>query len=292
LKLAYAAGLFDAEGSLQIVKGRSGKLEFTISCNNDVLLNAAQSIIQGTVYKYQRSKINSQGKKITFLEGRLDIHRVAQAELSLKAILPFLILKKPRAEIALKALAAHPHDRAPFREELQKLNAKQQREDYMLLADESLCDEYIQSLAETDFAYLAGMIDGDGWISYQYWKGYSGLPRVMVSSAKPSFLISLHRIYKGKLSVRDNGGVSQSCLLYMSMETTSGWRLFLQRLIPHLVLKRGHAELVLAHLNDSQPTEEKRELLQKTLCEMTAKARAEALVSSEDVVSASVPLAT
>ena len=99
--LAYLAGFFDGEGCVYILrgKGRTGSPEYNLEIsfsNSDLApLELARSIFGG---KLSLSKDVRPGKKTS---NRLRL-RGNQAADALRLILPFLIVKKTRAEMAVQ----------------------------------------------------------------------------------------------------------------------------------------------------------------------------------------------
>ena len=105
--LAYIAGLIDGEGCITVKQHRSkaGLTRFDISVEVAMVANQPVQLIQalfgGNIY--HRPPNN---------RGKLDYSKIMlsgeKAATMLKLILPYLLVKKPQAELALRVVNAHP----------------------------------------------------------------------------------------------------------------------------------------------------------------------------------------
>lgn len=97
--LAYFAGLFDGEGCISIDKDYKGKVYLTLSCRvamtNLWVLQALKFAFGGSVRSVKKQKNHWKQAWIWRVSAQLALSFLEQ-------ILPYLKLKKPEAEIAIK----------------------------------------------------------------------------------------------------------------------------------------------------------------------------------------------
>ncbi len=109
-------------------------------------------------------------------------------------------------------------------------------------------------LSQTDAAYLAGLIDGDGHIGLHLRRtnhsrlGYTFQPRVEIASVNEEFLRTIRRLIgTGCWKTRNRGFKSHRPVFHLTI-TAGTIRWMLPLLVPHLRLKREQALCVLDHL--------------------------------------------
>lgn len=106
LDIAYIAGLFDGEGSINIFRkqNKSGSnsyyLEITITNTDFPVLNWLQSVLGGRVDKTSNVKLQSSRPLRRWRASCKDAHRI------LLVLLPYLRVKKIQAELAIEFQAA------------------------------------------------------------------------------------------------------------------------------------------------------------------------------------------
>ncbi len=93
--LAYMAGLFDGEGCVQIAKSGHYSLACQVSMANEFMPSWFRFSFGGSVHLRPRIGENWKDQWVWTIHG-------PKAARFLEAILPYLILKKPQAEIGLK----------------------------------------------------------------------------------------------------------------------------------------------------------------------------------------------
>lgn len=103
---------------------------------------------------------------------------------------------------------------------------------------------------ETDLAWAAGFIDGEGYLgisSHKNTKGttsYSGVVSVCQNKIEP--LLFLQRILGGAVAKHKQCNNVRNCQPYIYTWTTYSWKaqVALEALLPYLVLKKQQAQIV------------------------------------------------
>lgn len=161
----YIAGFFDAEGSIHIFNnaGRSKYLGVSITNTNKKVLEKIHSFIGlGYIVKSKRNAESiKQDYKVCY-KLRLSTRDAAKF---LKSLLPYLIIKKRQAKLAIKfqsgiLLNKKVQDRITVKEHNRRDDIKQNISD--------LCKDYGSVYLSPDncpsYSYYAGFIDGEGCI--------------------------------------------------------------------------------------------------------------------------------
>ncbi len=263
IKLAYAAGLFDAEGSAIMGKSSTSGPTMYIWSNNSCLLDTAQNTIGGIVRYFE--ELDENGLLVNC--GRLDITSLVEVNAACDAIIPYLNLKKRRCEILKEACFLSPYDRIKLRDELDVLNKKCIREFVPFFEDILMTEEKMNALSDINLSYLAGLVDGDGWIHYANREAV-----INVCSTKLKTITYLHGIFGGhieEMKTPDNAATACGWHLHADEQV---FQKFLRRFKNFLVLKKTHADIAAWCIGNDQ---EKRRKLSKRMSELTAFNRAE-----------------
>ncbi|MGE3487399.1 MAG: hypothetical protein AB7L09_21985 [Nitrospira sp.] len=100
-------------------------------------------------------------------------------------------------------------------------------------------------LRDTEWAYLAGFIDGDGCISANTRAGWSNYyPRVSISQVEGDYLAQLKQWFGGALRQRIPSGVG-SRMIWNLQIPSGGTRVVLNGVLPYLRYKQPQAEIAL-----------------------------------------------
>jgi hypothetical protein len=275
---AYVAGLFDAEGCIQIGPGRSARIDMTFSNNNECLIAAVEGVLGGLKNRYERDQKKRDGGMQRVSEGRLALSSAAQSEFACEAMLPFLILKKLRCELAVTAFDVHPLLRGDIKKKIEIENERQSEELVDVnIPSEILSVQDVKGFRETDVAYLCGMIDGDGWIGLN--EGYVNIHpsaiTLTISTARWGFALALYEKYGGTINgVIVSGKYKDGVAYQINFRLDDlAWPVLLDRMKKYLVLKRKHASIILSLLNGQSRLDIKG--ANKVLRQMTYDARQE-----------------
>lgn len=249
-KLAYAAGVVDAEGTAAIARRvRAPRISLSIAGDSHAILDHVQSIIGGKVWFHKRLKRFKDGTMRLVSNGRLSITSMIETKAICEALMPYLRLRAERCELLVRAISAHPNDRVVMSEEMAKLNKKGISDDPLLPESKHFTIEQVKAIKEADIAYLAGLVDGDGFIGIEYRK-----PGIKVALTKYAPLEFCHATFGGTIFHDKDDSPRANRLVWIAIFSRiysyECWSNFLPRLIKHLVLKRPQAELALVALNE------------------------------------------
>lgn len=264
--LAYIAGIFDAEGSICIGKERKSigmryRLETEASNTNEWLIRWLQFVFGGSIYKVNRCEL---ARKDIWL-WHLSRHRALEF---LYMIMPYLKLKSPQAELAIQFQEARQHIDRKLKTDAELAIEEAQRIVMSNLNRETggrvrtLRDG---NMKKVDWAYLAGLIDGDGSIyilrhrdkrKLHQFGNYSYAITVQIGIRDEWFVRWLKVMFGGSIW-------KPSKLKPPHINQTWYWRVsqrqaldFLKPLMPYLRLKKAQAELSIKfQLNKRIPIE-------------------------------------
>lgn len=249
LELAYAAGVFDAEGSIQLQPNNTARPFLSVHADSEEMLSAVQRAIGGKILffdRLQKPKGKTIRPEVQVSNGKLSIGATQDVLRACEALLPYLVLKRDRAEIAIKACASLPEERFLLRPVLDAINQKGLKEDPVNANTRSIDQDQANSISETDVAYLAGYIDGDGWIGLSN----ASQPVMTITSSKKKIIEHIFSIF--------GGNVKSLGLLKPHHATRTAWRMcgsrmifriILLKLSNFLTLKKKHAELIIESLD-------------------------------------------
>ncbi len=246
LKLAYAAGVFDAEGTATLRGERTAQPEFWVANNNAVVLEAVRAVIGGTI-KYRDIPVENNGYVMN--QGALRIGGLLNISEVSKALLPYLTLKKERCQILIEASVISPEERRrKLRPLIRQMNKKGVKENPSIPEDKKCGAEEVRRLRDTDIAYLAGMVDGDGWLGYR-----CGLPVIHVGVSKFAIVHHLHNVFGGAIRLKkvEPWEKSASKVCWRPIWDREAWSFVLEKLKSYLTLKKKHAELALMAMNSA-----------------------------------------
>lgn len=244
LRLSYAAGVFDSEGTATLQFGYGANPAMAVSNDSALVLSEMQSIIGGSIKYNDVKKTTKSG--ITYIKssGCLRIGSMIEVRTACAAILPYVVLKKSRLELLVKASMMSPQERRELRAPCKEMNRKGIRENPILPKPiEPLIDE-VKCLDEIKIAYLAGIVDGDGWIGFRY-----GMPQITVSMSKYQMIYWLFETFKGSIYPSKTTGKRATKFVWRPRWSRMMWREVLTRLIKHIKLKKAHAELSLSAID-------------------------------------------
>lgn len=111
------------------------------------------------------------------------------------------------------------------------------------------------ALTSEQYAYLAGLIDGDGCVALR-WRldpkcktGRTACPQLIVVSKDMWFLEKLKTVYGGRLNRQGKCNFSDGSQVWSLRFSPNEMRELLPHLIPHFVLKQEEAKLLLEGIN-------------------------------------------
>lgn len=160
-----------------------------------------------------------------------------------------------------------------------------------------------QATSQTDLAYLAGIIDGEGWIGLQKrlnkrWWTY--LPCIRVTNTDPNIIQRVCEIWDGLgvsghiYETEQGPSVSNGKnVMYIQIQKQSVLRTVLEAIIPYLVGKKARAIMLLRFLNKQVDRDEAYEAIRlanrkgvRESSETTREAPLQMLDVDEDIVQA------
>jgi len=257
---AYIAGIIDGEGTIGIAKGKDTKAKRGISyrlfvsvANTDhkLLDWLQQTDGAGTIVFNDRSSFNKKWSPIW----KWTISSCASAQL-LNRILPWLVMKKPQAELALEF-----YSRLDVRSGNGCLGLTENQYEYRTAAYEKMRSLKTQQsplpiqegiLTQEKYAYLAGIVDGEGCISIVRRKTYRGNRRpvynsmLMIANTQRCLIDWLQRAtgFDGSVYVQKTRKAQhRPCWNWTIRMKRCG--AMLQNILPYLVIKADQAKLAL-----------------------------------------------
>jgi hypothetical protein len=119
--LAYLAGLVDGEGTIGISPQQNVRV--AIAMTEEFLPKWIHMSFGGKIYLHKQRRVNWKRLTEWVVNGE-------EANIFLTAILPYLRIKKPQAEIALDFLKIKPRNKhtSPMERELQEISRKKMAE--------------------------------------------------------------------------------------------------------------------------------------------------------------------
>lgn len=242
-KLAYVAGIVDAEGTISMRYGGTAQPVFSIANDSESILREVCSVVGGSVKFLDRLKTIG-GKQVLVNGGALRVTSLAGIKSVCTALLPYLILKRGRAEIVIKLTETSPSDRKLLSNEMRKENLKMVTDDVAPDKYFRISTEDSESIPDCAIAYLAGMLDGDGFIDFRFKR-----PQLKVGVTKACIPLWIHSVFGGYTHRRKRPGNRADQYIWQSSLSKKSWRAFLPRLISFLVLKKKHAEIALSAID-------------------------------------------
>ncbi|MCK5605455.1 hypothetical protein KAR91_26420 [Candidatus Pacearchaeota archaeon] len=254
-ELGWLAGIIDAEGSIRVARGKcvdnrkkgryKNKYERIIriaSCDNTIIPEVSNLLS----LKYTTlNRVTAAGNKIYHIL----LSDTKLIETILSKIIPYIYIKQPHAKLLLKSLKIKKGTYYTDKEIEEYDNIIRQ----VAQLNERGVGAYIDDQPRKhvfSYAWLAGLIDGDGCISIGKWKfkNKDGGSRYV---DKPYMKISLsHQNTIRYLSDKLHTGILKSGKQGQYRRSTRAVRLLseklyfiLPKLIPHLRLKKRNAEL-------------------------------------------------
>lgn len=265
LIMAYTAGILDGDGSFSIIKKRGRKETHAplyypliqLANASEELINFLKSTFGGHKGLRKAHVAKDGGKRKNSYHWKIE--KSASCLPFLESIIPWLVLKKERAEFlkdfilknpASKGSSGTPKETLEYREQayLKMKNFNDFRDTETILSEKT--DKI--STSEKDWAYIAGLIDTDGSFSV---KKELGDKKMIHPKYTPQFLISLTDA-KGVNFIRNAISFghafaikSKSCTSGMCYRFSISSRLelieFLKNVLPYLRIKLHQAKILI-----------------------------------------------
>jgi len=275
LLLFYIAGFIDAEGcfTTHMVGGgnpRSNKkylrAELAITHGEYEILFMIKNIFGGNIYKKKKMNTNHKDLWHYSLTGYGLIGFINK-------MLSLLKGKKGQAALSLSILKTKrtltTHDGSTLdkkiiirREKLAKKMKELKIKNYSMRNDVDYNTIKSGDISLEDFAYLAGFIDGDGFLGQIRSKKNSILCNLRLYNTNLKLLIQLQKLIGGKIKKSRNKGEGNSITtpytLYLNAKDS---KYILTKLFPFLIIKRKEALLFLEYINYDFSQQKNRELL-------------------------------
>ncbi len=269
-KLAYAAALFDGEGCAQIMPSTSGTPIMTVSGNNECLINEFNSTIGGKVNFFERLEEYADGSKARISEGRATVNTLANVSAACVAMMPYLKVKKERCEVILRATESSPADRVALRDQINILN-KRGISEYFSVPNIKPVIGYpdMDSVPDFEWAYLAGMIDGEGWIGIKK-RGY---PVIQIGMTRSESIVHIYGVFGGTIGViKKEPPNADTVYIRLSFTSCDDHEWFLHKLSNFLILKKQHCVLAKKALGASV---DDRDRIKEEMEKLTARSKLE-----------------
>lgn len=234
--LAYTAGLLDGDGHIGVSRYRKGPYKSMTYCVDINVTNESKPLVNwlvlhfgGVVKKY----ISTAGNEyfVWCCTGKEARKRF------LGSVMPFLIIKKQYAECLLRFLDIEGKQPELRSECWEERSALQQLK--------SVTTDTQNAFDPTDklhMAYLAGLVDTDGHISFSQGYWYCGLTNIH----KP-ILMQVKNTFGGSLWSRLRATNRVRCFEWAS-HGTHGVERFLLAIMPYMIVKRDKALKALGEL--------------------------------------------
>lgn len=107
-------------------------------------------------------------------------------------------------------------------------------------------------IKDTEWAYIAGIVDGEGTIRNDQNQTGRHYPRVSVVQNDPEMLYFLKAKLDGSVEIHQSAGYKLGKTGYLSTKDTWRWntsgenaRFILEKLMPYLIVKKAKAQVVL-----------------------------------------------
>jgi len=237
-KLAYFAGLIDGDGTICISVAYEGtkqqvtKPYMSIGCTTPEICKWAAKHFGGSQFQYERPDPKHKDVyhwKIASNEALTEI--VSQ-------IRPYLLIKRPQADILLEHLAlgrkACPEERLRLAKAIQ--HANQNHNDY---------PPFKRNLSRQEAnAYIAGLIDSEGSLKINP-STRSLQPKIEIPNTNANLIAWLHTHTQGRQYLKEYENPNHSDLHTWVLYDKKEIEKFLLSILPYIVLKREHALLVL-----------------------------------------------
>lgn len=242
--IAYAAGLFDAEGSIWI--GRQ-KRKFLISFHHSLRISLAS--MNWLVLNWFKDNFDGyirvsdkQQKNICF---QWQTSRNIAASF-LRATIPFLQIKKRQAELALQFQSEIKRNTGYNRTTEESLQRREQFRNQISILNRRRfnSESRITNKNKSEIAYVAGLFDGDGSIFIRK-SPYFSLCVALVSINQP-ITAYLKEHFDGSISIDKRF----TAFIWRTYDLVA--ENFLQRILPHLRIKKLQAELALQFRNEKK----------------------------------------
>ncbi len=236
VELAYLAGLFDAEGTFVFKHGAPCAAVFN---NNKALLQYVQEIIGGCILEI--------GKKGTdWYTYHLVFGNQPIVKKLCESLIPFLTLKRRRAEILVESMDVQRCNRGDLISELSVLNMKGQSVEPPAQKEEAV-QRALQVIADVEWAYFAGWIDGDGVLQQQrqVFETTYYYPKISVWNTKLVPLLWLHERFGGKIEWRNRGMQGHATEFSLRFDDSQYAAKLLEYLRPFIYAKSEQVEVLL-----------------------------------------------
>lgn len=271
-ELAYLAGVMDGDGSFSIGKlpGKKNPLYFPLlQCNSwRSFIQILQNKFGGTVVKgpMHICKDGSLGHALM----RWRLRSQDNVRPVLESLIPYLQIKRERAEFLLKFIDEHPFVRGKVLSS-NDLEGRERSYIKMIQFNEwRSCDGRVSSDVATEmstdeifWSYVAGLMDTDGSFSLKRQKINKGtnvvnpryLPVISICMTDTRSINFLRKNCNvGKLYIPRNKDTNAGYHYQFGIYTKNECKTFLKSVIPFLRSKKEQAELLLDFCEKSQNT--------------------------------------
>jgi hypothetical protein len=290
-KMAYIAGIFDGDGSFSIgkLKTKANPIYFPllqfVNCKKEII-DFLRSQLGGNVVTCK--PIIKKDGSLGNIVYRWRIRSSRNVLLVLNALIPFLRIKKDRAELLLEFINKFPFIPG-IKQQRERIVDK---ESYYLkmihLNDWTSLDNTVTTLLSKDntendifWSYIAGLIDTDGSLSIKKQMQNKGthvinpryVPVISISMTDTRALNYLRQNCNlGKLYIPKNKSCSNGFHYQYGIYSKKDCSIFLKKIIPFLVGKKNNAKVLLNFCENSENTKyckagiSKKELLFRENC--------------------------
>lgn len=270
LDMCYLAGMFDGDGSFSLIKKveveKRSPLYFPLiqlGAKGNELIDLLKKEFGGYI-NLAKAKTGKDGiQRQDFFRFKLEKNNKCKP--FLEKIMPFLKLKKDRAELLLKFIEENPFKRGSnllsediiFRREkiwvkMKDLNSQSHtRNSSLSKKDMTLQDE------DHFWAYIAGLMDSDGSFSINK-SGYSPLIQLSMIDIRGINFLNQHFV-GGNLNVLRAKTCKTGMTYRWSTKKIDLCTKFIEKVIPFLRVKKSSAKCLLEFINKRQTTKERKQ---------------------------------
>jgi len=264
--IAYAAGLFDAEGSISIYERRQKhnpyphsfyQLEVNLTSTHWPTANWFKNNFGGSISRDKRKK-----KPCFFWQTRSNI-----AANFLRKIILDLRVKKLQAELALQFQREQGKNKGYYKITPELCQRRRQFKNQIMALNRNV--PFTEFPNENKIAYTAGLLDGDGsiFISANKPRGFSPVHylRIGIGICNQSIVVWLRNNFGGMVQI-EKGHTG------WGDKPFSGWTIgrnraenILRQILPHLRIKKSQAELALQFQKEKKRCNQTKQLTTEDL---------------------------
>lgn len=270
LDLCYLAGMFDGDGSFSLIKKVEKRSRsplyfplIQLGSKGDELINLLKKEFGGRVHLTKKHTSKEGFERNDFF--RFKIEKSTKCKPFLEKIEPYLKLKRDRAIELLKYIEENPFSRGSnpldgevlYRREkswlkMKQLNSESHTKNHALPKKDMMIGS-----EEEFWSYIAGLMDSDGSFSINK-NGYAPLIQLSMIDVRGINYLKYH-FQGGNVNVIRAKTCKTGMTYRWSTKKTDLCEKFLEKVIPHLRVKKNVAICLLEFIKTREPTKERKD---------------------------------